>query len=84
MVLSLSISFETEAKLKARAEAAGQDVAQYVEQILTKELAAPLSIAEAAEPLARAVDASGVSDEEFTSILVDASNAVRRDRRKPA
>jgi hypothetical protein len=45
---------------------------------------APLSLAEAAEPLARAVDAAGVSDDEFTSILVQARDAVRRDRRKPA
>jgi len=66
------------------ARAAGQDVTQYVEQLITKELVAPLSLAEAAEPLARAVDAAGVSDDEFTSILVNARDAVRRDRRKPA
>jgi hypothetical protein len=59
-------------------------VTQYVEQLITKELVAPLSLAEAAEPLARAVDAAGVSDDEFTSILVQARDAVRRDRRKPA
>ena len=61
--------------------AAGQDVTRYLEQLITKELAAPLSLAEAAEPLARAVDAAGASDDEFTSVLIEAHQASRRDRR---
>jgi hypothetical protein len=84
MALTISLPGDTEARLKERARAAGQDVTQYVEQLIAKELVAPLSLAEAAEPLARAVDAAGVTDDEFTSILLEARDAARRDRRKPA
>ena len=83
MALTISLPADAEIRLKERARAAGQDVTQYVEQLITKDLVAPLSLAEAAEPLARAVDAAGVSDDEFTSLLVEARDAVRRDRRKP-
>ncbi len=70
--------------LRERANAAGQEVAHYVEQLVARELAAPLSFAEAAEPLARAVDAAGLNDDEFTQSLVEARDAARRDRRRPA
>jgi hypothetical protein len=67
--------------VRERAKAAGQDVLAYLEQIIARELAAPLSLMEAAEPIARAVDAAGVSDAEFTSALTEVRNAARRDRR---
>jgi len=84
MTLTISLPQDAEARLKERARAVGQDVGKYVEELISKELQAPLSLAEAAEPIARAVDASGVSDEEFTFIVVEARDAVRRERRKPA
>jgi hypothetical protein len=81
----ISLPPEAETKLKERAHAAGKEVTEYVQQLLVNELAAPLSLAEAAEPLAKAVEASGVSDDEFTSLIVQARDAARRERhRKPA
>jgi hypothetical protein len=82
MTLTISLPSEAETKLKERAQAAGQGVEQYVEQLIAKELVAPLSLAEAAEPLARAVDAAGVTDDEFASLLVEARDAVRRERHR--
>jgi hypothetical protein len=84
MVLTISLPTDAESRLRERARVAGQDVTQFVEQLITRELVAPLSLAEAAEPLARAVDAAGVTDDEYTSLLVEARDMVRRDRRKPA
>lgn len=84
MTLTISLPSDAESRLKERARAAGQDVVQYVEWLIKQELLAPLSLVEAAEPLAKAVDAAGVDDEEFTSVLVEARDAVRRDRRRPA
>ncbi len=85
MTLTISLPSDAEALLRQRAGAEGKDVAQYVEQLIARELEAPLALAAAAEPLARAVDASGVSDDEFTAILHEARDAARRDRlRKPA
>jgi hypothetical protein len=85
MTVTISLPSDAEARLRARAEAAGQDVTQYVEQLIARELVAPLSLAEAAEPLAKAVEAANISDDEFTSLLVEARDAVRRERHhKPA
>ncbi len=84
MTLTISLPGDAETRLKERAKAAGQDLAQYVEQLITRELVAPLSLVEASEPIARAVDAAGATDDEFTAALVDARDAVRRERRKPA
>jgi len=53
MTLTISLPSEAEAKLRQRAKAAGQDVSQYLEQLISKELTAPLTLAEAAEPMAR-------------------------------
>jgi hypothetical protein len=82
MTMTISLPVDAEAKLKERARAAGQDLPSYVVQSLTKELVAPLSLAEAAEPLARVVDAAGVTDDQYANVIVDALDAVRRDRRK--
>jgi hypothetical protein len=84
MTLIISLPSDAEAKLRARARAAGRDVSQYVEQLIARELVAPLSLAEAAEPRARAVEASGVSDAQFTATLVEARDAVRRERHRRA
>jgi hypothetical protein len=77
MTLTISLPSDAESRLKERARAAGQDVAQYVERLIKQELLAPLSLVDAAEPLAKAVDAAGVGDEEFTSALIEARDAVR-------
>ena len=84
MALTIPLSSDAESRLRERARAAGQEVTQYVEQLIARELVAPLSLAEATEPLARAVDVAGVNDDEFTSALIEARDAVRRDRRKRA
>lgn len=82
MTLTISLPADAEFKLKERAMAAGQDVTIYLEQLIAKELAAPLSLIEAAEPLARAVDVAGMSEDEFTSTLVEARDSSRRNRQR--
>ena len=85
LALTISLPIEAEARLRERARAAGKEVVPYVEELLSKELASPLMLAEAAEPFARAVDAAGVSDDEFVTVLEQARDAARRERhRKPA
>ena len=85
MTLVISLPSDAEAKLKERALAAGKEMSEYARELLVSELAAPVSLADAAEPLAKAVDVSGVTDEELTSVLVESLDAARRERhRKPA
>ena len=81
MTLSISLPPDAEARLRERASATGQDVAEYVRQLINRELEAPLSLVEAAEPFARAVDAAGVTEEEFTAVIVQARDEARRERK---
>jgi len=83
MPLTISLPSGAEARLRQRAEAAGQDVSKYAEQLIIKELDAPLSLAETSEPLAAAVDAAGVSDDEFLAVVEEARDATRMARRGP-
>ncbi|HET6246476.1 MAG TPA: hypothetical protein VFE47_02170 [Tepidisphaeraceae bacterium] len=80
MPLTISLPSSAEEKLRKRADAAGQDVTKYAELLIIKQLDAPQSLAEAAEPLAAAVDASGISDNEFLSVVQDARDAARKAR----
>ena len=83
MTLTISLPLETESRLRERALAAGLEPADYAQALLTRELDVPLNRADAAEPIARAVDDVGANDEEFTSAVVESLAAVRRDRRRP-
>src|SRR4051794_3846323 len=47
MTFTISLPPDAEERLKQRAAAAGQDLPRYIEDVLAKELAAPLSLAEA-------------------------------------
>jgi hypothetical protein len=82
MTLQISLPADAESRLKERAKAARQEISRYVERLLVRELDAPLSLAEASEPLARAVEESGLFDDEFTSLIVEARGAARRQRRE--
>ena len=44
MTLTISLPPDAESKLQERANAVGQDMAQFVEQLLTREIAAALSV----------------------------------------
>lgn len=83
MTLSISLPPDAEARLRERARASGQDVDEYVRQLIARELDAPLSLAEAAEPVARAVEAAGVGDDELAAALIQARDDARRERRRP-
>jgi len=47
MTLTISLPADAETKLRQRANAAGQDMAQFVEQLLAREIAATLSVSRA-------------------------------------
>ena len=82
MTVSLPLSPDTEARLRQRAAAAGQELTEYLQDLIEKEVKAPLSITHAAEPFARAVEAAGVTDDEFTSLINQARDEVRAQRKQ--
>jgi hypothetical protein len=82
MTVSLSLPPQVEARLRQRAAAEGKDVGQFVQQLIEREVDAPLSLIGAAEPIAGAVEAAGVSDDEFTSLVEQARIEARAERKR--
>ena len=81
MVLSISISPEAEANLKAKAELARVDLATYVSALVEQNAKRPLSIAEISGPIARDFEQSGMTEDEFSDLLEKAKHAMRAERR---
>ena len=81
MTLSLSISPDVEAKLKAKATAAGVDVATYAARELERSVSLARDLREISGPAYKEFLASGMSDDELGDLLEDAKHAMRAERR---
>ena len=81
MVLSISISADTEALLQAKAAAAGLDVETYAARQLEKLATAPRTIVEISGPVGEAFANGGMSEEALTDLLEDEKHAMRAERR---
>jgi hypothetical protein len=79
MVLSVSISSETEIKLKAKAAIAGMDVQTFAARALEREASRPL-LDELLAPLRAELDSSGMSEEELANLLETAKHRMRSER----
>ena len=82
MTLSIALPPDQEQKLSARAAAAGKDLTTYVQDIIRREISAPLTLIEATESFSHAVDASGISDSELQQTLETALAESRNARRQ--
>jgi hypothetical protein len=79
MVLSLTISPEAETKLKARAAAAGVDIATYAARTLERIATRP-SLDEVLAPLRAEFNQSGMGEEELTDLLERAKHEARAEQ----
>jgi hypothetical protein len=85
MVLSVTISAEAEAKLMAKAAAAGVDVATYAARQLELLAAPRRSLGEISGPIGAAFSRSGMSEDQLSDFLEAEKHALRAERReKPA
>jgi hypothetical protein len=80
VVLSLSISPEAEASLKAKADAAGLDIAAYASRTLERVAARP-SLDEVLKPLRAEFEESGMSEDELTEFLEEVKHESRAQQR---
>ncbi|MGD0463791.1 MAG: hypothetical protein ABSB74_14990 [Tepidisphaeraceae bacterium] len=81
MVLTLSISAETEATLKAKAAAAGVDVETYAATLVEQTTKAPLSLREISGPIAEDFAKSGMTEDELSDLLEEAKHEMRAEKR---
>jgi hypothetical protein len=82
MVLTLSISPEAEATLKAKAAAAGVDVATYAARHLELIASPPKSLREISGPIAEEFARSGMTEDELSDLLEAEKHAMRAERRE--
>ena len=80
MVLSISIPPETEAKLKARAEAAGQDLPSYISRLIDQAVQTQ-SVEPLSGPIAKAFVDSRMTEDELVDLLEQEKHAMRAERR---
>ena len=81
MTLIISVPPESEARLKQRAAASGQDVSTFVSQLVRQLFDVPRSLEELSGPIQERFAASGMSEEELGEELERAKHAARADRR---
>jgi hypothetical protein len=81
MVLELPISSETEARLAAKAKAAGVDILTYVANLVERTAKAPPSIKEISGEIADDFVKSGMSEDEFGDLLEDVKHEMRAEKR---
>ncbi len=81
--LSIPVAPETEAKLRERATANGQDVASYAARLLNDAVQSA-SLDEILAPVRRAFEESGMTDDELSDLLEREKHAMRAERREAA
>lgn len=81
MLLSIPISVEAEAKLKAKAALAGVDVETYAARHLEMMAMPPQSLEEISGPIGKAFTQSGMTEDELADFLEQEKHAMRAERR---
>jgi hypothetical protein len=81
MVLSISIPPETEAMLKLRAAAAGEDLPSYVARLVSHFAEPPTPLEELSGPIYQRFLESGMTDDELGELLEKAKHEMRAERR---
>jgi hypothetical protein len=80
MALNIALPPDTEARLRERAEAQGEDVASYAARLLREAVASP-SIDDLLAPFRRQVDESGMTNEQIDEFYDDLREKAFHDRK---
>jgi hypothetical protein len=81
MTIQIPLSPEAEARLREKAKAVGQDVADYAAGVLERIAEPPLSLREISGPLSDEFKATGMTDDELGDLLEEAKHRRREQRR---
>ena len=81
MTIQIPISAETEAKLRDKAAAVGEDMAAYAAGVLERSAKQPVSLEEISGPIAEEFRQSGMTEDELTDLLETAKHDMRRESR---
>ncbi len=81
MVLNVSISADAEAQLRAKATAAGTDLATYASRSLELLAKGPLSVVALSGPIGEQFTQSGMTEESLAEFLEEEKHQMRAERR---
>jgi hypothetical protein len=84
MVLNLSISADAEAKLRAKAAAAGTDLATYATRYLERMATEPCSVIALSGAVGEQFTQTGMSEEALAEFLEEEKHQMRAERRSQA
>lgn len=84
MTLTIQLPEEAEARLKLRAEAAGEELPVYVERLVSRFADAPIPLETLSGPIYQRFLESGMTDDELSDLLEEAKHEMRRERRARA
>lgn len=81
MTLTIDLSPELEAALRQHAAQSGLDLDAFVLEAVREKLAKSRTFEEVCAPLARAVEAAGMTEEDLDRVFEEARNARWRERK---
>jgi hypothetical protein len=81
MTLTVTLTPETEQKLRERATQTGREITALAEELIERGLAASPTIDEILAPFRREVAASGITDEELDALFQEAREEVWQKKR---
>jgi len=84
MTVEFELSPEFEVKLRERANAAAKDPATFAREAVEEKLRGPRSFAEILAPIHKEVEDSGMTDKELDSLIQQAIDDSRRERKLKA
>lgn len=84
MDIRISIPPEMQGKLQKRALDCGQDVTEYVERLIEKDLTTPISLRDLYAPVRRQIEQSGVSEDELDALIEKARVEAYEERKRKA
>ena len=81
MSLTITLKPETEAKLKSKASAQGFEVADYVENLIEKDIDPRKTLDEIFAPVRKEFEESGMTEDEFDKLIYQARREVYADKK---
>jgi len=82
MSVTISLPPEAEAKLRLRAQAAGEELPEFLAKLISQFAVPPKSLEEISGDIYKSFLASGMTDDELGDMLEKAKQEMRRERRK--
>ena len=82
MTLTIDLPSELEQSVRQQAARRGQDVNRYVLQAVEEKVAKARTIAEICQPIANAVAATGITDQEFDEFFEEARKEVWQEKQQ--